>query len=151
MRPRALINLINHCRGVAINLRKPKIEESDFLKGLEVFSNELLTEIALEIRDVMPEAENVLYQFIGTKSALGQDELKALILQDKQFEKSLPRLLDVLFWHGVLGLVWLDGRVEYIYHAKYNVRLFRAQIAKAMEQGAKFQINPAFWPVLGIS
>ena len=66
MRPRALIDLVNHCKSVAINLRHSRIAESDLLKGVSAFSTDLVTEIVLEIQDVLPEAEDLLYEFLGS-------------------------------------------------------------------------------------
>ncbi|MHB1544947.1 MAG: P-loop ATPase, Sll1717 family [Gammaproteobacteria bacterium] len=151
MRPRALIDLINHCRSVAVNLRHARIEEDDIRKGLEAYSNDLVSEINLEIRDVIPEAENVLYHFIGERKTIGAQNLEALLLQEGMTPSLLPQILNVLYWHGVLGLVWPDGHVEYIYDAKYNMRLFAAQMEKLKKTGLMFQMNPAFWPALGVT
>jgi hypothetical protein len=38
MRPRSLIDLINHCRSCAVNLRHARIEPEDIRKGLALFS-----------------------------------------------------------------------------------------------------------------
>ena len=59
-----LIDLVNHCRSFAVNLSHQKIESEDLVKGLQAFSSDLVVDIGYEIRDVMPEAENVLYAFI---------------------------------------------------------------------------------------
>jgi hypothetical protein len=148
MRPRALIDLINQCRSFAVNLRHARIDEADIAKGLSAFSNDLTSEINLEIRDVMPEAEDILYHFIGTARTISYDDLVALLLSEGKVEEILPSILDVLIWHGVLGLLLNDGRVQYIYDVGYNVRLFKAQLEKLKLAGLVFQINPAFWPAL---
>ncbi|WP_318826189.1 hypothetical protein [Burkholderia thailandensis] len=57
-------------------------------------------------------------------------------------------IIDVLLWHGVLGLVWPDGKVQYIFDANYNLRLMKAQRERLQESGLVYQINPAFWPAL---
>lgn len=150
MRPRALIDLINHCRSVAVNLRHSKIEQDDIKKGLALYSDDLVSEVNLEIRDVMPEAENLLYHFIGGKKIISQTDLEILLLMEGRETESIADLLLLLYWHGALGLVWQDGHVEYIYDVNYNMRLFSAQIEKMRQVGVMFQVNPAFWPALGI-
>ena len=70
MRPRFLLNLINHCRSFAVNLSHNKINEEDIEKGFEAYSADLLTDINLEIRDIFPELENVLFSFIDSKSEI---------------------------------------------------------------------------------
>lgn len=148
MRPRALIDLINHCRSYAVNFRHNRIEQSDIIKGLSEFSIDLVTEINLEIRDVMPDADDLLYHFIGIETNITYDNLMSLLLKEGRAKDRLEDMLNVLIWHGVLGLLWPDGRIEYIYHAKYNMRLFRAQMERLRGSGLVFQINPAFWPAL---
>ena len=56
MRPRFLLNLLSHCRGYAINLGHDKIQADDIRRGLDAFSTDLIYDIDLEIRDVLPFA-----------------------------------------------------------------------------------------------
>ncbi len=149
MRPRALIDLINHCRSVAVNLHHEKITEDDIRKGLAIYSNDLVSEINLEVRDVFPEAQDVLYHFIGLERTVSVADLQTILLKEGWTEGHIPVLVDLLIWHAILGLVWPDGRVEYIFNVNYNHRLFRAQMDKLKSStGLVFQINPAFWPAL---
>ena len=62
MRPRFLINLVNHCKSNAVNSGHKKIEHADIEKGLAAYSTDLIYDIGFEIRDVLPDAEDVLYQ-----------------------------------------------------------------------------------------
>jgi hypothetical protein len=152
MRPRALIDLINHCRSSAVNLRHSRIEEDDFKKGLHNFSNDLVSEINLEIRDVVPEAEDVLYHFIGSGKIFTGVALEEMLIREGRTAAQIPQILDVLLWHGVLGVVLMDGKVQYIYDANYNMKILKAQISKLESQNVRstFQINPAFWSALGV-
>jgi hypothetical protein len=61
MRPRALIELIGQCKSHAVNLNLAKIGESDFLRGEATYSSNLVTNISLEVRDILPEAEDLAY------------------------------------------------------------------------------------------
>ena len=54
MRPRALLDLLGHCRGHAINLGHQKIEEDDFLQGEAAYSTDLVSQISLELEDISP-------------------------------------------------------------------------------------------------
>ena len=65
MRPRYLIELLNHCRGYAVNLKHDVIKEDDVKNGLKAYSTDLLRDINLEIRDVEPTAADAPYAFIG--------------------------------------------------------------------------------------
>ena len=52
MRPRFLLNLINHCKSFAINLNHEIISESDIEKGLSAYASDLLRDIGYELRDM---------------------------------------------------------------------------------------------------
>jgi len=60
MRPRCLIDIINYCKSFAVNLRHQRIEAEDIEKGLNAYSTDLVFEVGLEIRDILPEAEDLL-------------------------------------------------------------------------------------------
>jgi hypothetical protein len=81
MRPRFLINLINHCKSFAVNLKHEKIQAVDISKGLSAYSNDVISDISYEIRDVYPGAEDIIYEFIGTDKTLSEDHLIEVILQ----------------------------------------------------------------------
>jgi hypothetical protein len=149
MRPRSLINLINHCRSSAVNLGRVRIEADDIEKGYSLFSTDLIAEIGLEIRDVMPEAEDVLYAFIDVPSRMSESELTRLLASAGVSDDKRAAVVEMLLWYGVLGIVREDGDVEYVYSVNYDMRLLRARVRRAAGQ-VMFSINPAFWPGLGL-
>ena len=151
MRPRGLLELLNHCKGSAVNLRHERIEAEDLEKGLSAYSTELVVGISLEIRDLLPRAENALYCFIGEGSSLGygkvMDLLRPLGLDADQTEV----IVDTLLWYGVLGIVRSPGDVAYVYHLNYDMQLLRGLIRKVSAERALLHVNPAFWPALAIN
>jgi hypothetical protein len=151
MRPRCLLNLVNYCISVAVNLRHPKISESDISKGLETYSVDLITEIDFEIRDVFPEGENILYAFIGANAILNQKEIEDRLKDNGIGSLRIDRVIDVLLWFGVLGVVEGDGKIDYIYSVHYDMGLLNAlRQRKKSGGGIAFHINPAFWEALRI-
>lgn len=148
MRPRCLLDIINHCRSYAVNLGHTRIEQEDIQKGLSAYSTDLIFEISLEIRDVCPSAENILYEFIGssrnTSSDALKETLKAYSLQAEQYQS----IIDILLWYGVLGIVRLDGEVVYIHSVNYDINLLKGIRKKLEATGVMYAINPAFWPGL---
>lgn len=147
MRPRFLINLINQCKGFAINLNHDKIEKEDIEKGIKAFSNDLLTDISYEIRDVLPEAENILYNFISSKPELSSEELCSL-LDNSEIQNDLQkRIVDLLLWYGFIGVKIDTQDVKYIYNLNYNMRLLRGLIEQKRDD-IVYVINPGFWPSL---
>ena len=151
MRPRALIDLVNHCKSVAINLRHDRIEEADILKGMSTFSTDLVTEIGLEIRDVLPEAENLLYEFLGVNVRIPSDELDMIMCRVSSSPEQRRSFVDIFLWYGVLGLVRLDGCVTYIYSVNYDSARLKGIARQLQATGLVYEVNPAFIPGLEVS
>jgi len=144
MRPRGLIDLVNHCRGFAVNLAHSKIETSDIEKGLQSFSSDLVVDIGYEIRDVMPDAENVLYAFIDEPQTLTAEKLESLLSRGGIKSDKVQAIIAILLWYGFLGVKRIDGSVTYIYNVNYEMPILRGIIKKLAEDGLVYVVNPAF-------
>lgn len=152
MRPRSLLDLIGHCRGYALNLGHEKITSDDISKGCNAFSNDLLAEINLEIRDVFPTAPDLLYAFIGSPRTLDQAELHKALTAHEVSGDNVPSVVNLLLWFGFLGFRWTDGSIRYIYSFMYNMKVLQGSHDKLLASGTvEYSINPAFAPALGIS
>lgn len=150
MRPRYLIDLINHCRGIAITLGHEKIEQSDIEKGLAVFSADLLSDLSHEVRDVYPNVEDVLYAFIGCSSELSEDELRLALMEHRVAEEEAPGLIELLLWYGFIGCLNDDGDPRFIHDVGYNPRILGAHVKHKSASMKAYAVNPAFWPALDI-
>ena len=150
MRPRALLDLINHCRAVAINLRHSRIEAEDFKKGLSAFSSDLLSEVSLEIRDVLPEAENILYEFIGSPARLRPAEVNALLDKVSGSDAERDAFIELLLWYGALGVMRLNDDITFIYSVNYDMTRLKGIIRKLSKSGLVYVINPAFGVALEV-
>jgi hypothetical protein len=152
MRPRSLLDLVGHCKGYALNLGHQRIEKDDIQKGCKAFSNDLLSELDLEIRDVFPSADHLLYAFIGSPTMLARDQLEASLTTHGIAPETLGKVINVLLWFGFLGFLWSDGTVRYIYSFNYNMKVLEGTHNKMVSAGnVKYIINPAFAPALGVS
>ncbi len=149
MRPRFLINLINQCKSFAVNLNHKKIESGDIEKGLKAYSTDLLTDIDYEIRDIFPEAGDVLYKFISAKSSLNENELHEIILSSDNDEENIEKIVELLLWYGFLGVKKDNEEVKYIYSINYNMKLLKGFMEKHKGK-ITYYINPSFWPSLMI-
>jgi hypothetical protein len=150
MRPRALIDLANHCHGFAVNLKHPKIETTDIEKGLAAFSSDLVKDIGFEIRDVVPDAENVLYAFIDEPQILPVSELKTILENGGILTSKIDEIVRLLLWYGVLGVRREADSATYIYSVNYEMPVLMGIIRKLETQGLVYVINPAFVPGLQI-
>jgi len=150
MRPRALIELLGHCRSHAVNVGHTKIEDDDILRGEETFSVDLVSNVSLEIRDIMPSAEDVLYGFLESPAWFGTSGLDAALRLAGIPEPDDEELLDLLLWFGVIGFVRDNDEDAFIYSVKYDMRRMRTLILKKPEPDRVFCINRAFWSGLEV-
>ena len=149
MRPRGLIELLRYCRSHAVNMGHTRIELIDFEQGEEAYSSEVLNNVSYEIRDVAPDAGDLLYDFIESITPLTGTQIKSIIAA-RVGEQRWEKLFYLLVWYGFLGLQRESGEISYIYSVKYDMKRLQALIERKGIETALFEINPAFWRSLEI-
>lgn len=147
-RPRNILKILYHCRAVALNLGKAKIDEEDIIKGLAVFSNDLLIEADRELSDVMPQASKKIYALLGENPSFTYDELEILLGDSSWTNGELEKLIKRMVYFSVLGIE-RENEVRYIYDAGYDMNIINAEIQK-FSGTIKYRLHPAFWPALRI-
>jgi hypothetical protein len=150
MRPRALIDLLRHCRGHAINLGHDKIEEVDFVQGETAYSTDLVSQISLELEDVFPGGEDTLLVFIEAPRLLDEAQLHERIARTKLPEDKREDLIRLLLWYGVIGILRKTGEETYIYNVNYEMKKLSALISARPSKDLVYVVNPAFWRGLDI-
>ena len=150
MRPRFLLNLISHCRGFAVNMEHQRIEIEDIEKGLAAYSTDLIYDIDLEIRDVLPFAEDVLYNFLESPSHLSPHTFNEILAKAKFSEEQCGMIQEILLWYGVLGVARDDDEVAYIYDVNFDVKRLTILLGRVPDDAPRLVINPAFWAGLEI-
>ena len=152
MRPRNLLSIINYARSYAVNLRRQRIEEEDILKALNTYSADIDSEVGYEIRDVFPEAEEILYYFIDTEKIFSVGKLKEFI-QNSNISIEQDKVIEILLWFAFLGVCRerdSELKITYIYDIFYDMKKLR-QLAKGLKDDSVLvSINPAFCPFLEI-
>jgi hypothetical protein len=123
MRPRVLIDILNTCKGFAVNRNHSKIEEDDILSGVEIVSQDLVNEIGLEIRDVYPQVNDAVYVLVGAGEAITRDQLWSIFIDNDIGESAWGQLLDLFLWYGVLGFKKPDHSEIYIYNVNYDLKM----------------------------
>lgn len=150
MRPRALIDFLNHAKAHAINLRHTKILEDDFREGERAYSTDLINQIDLEIQDIYPKAENSLYAFIEAPGLLDERQLHGHFDRLNLPPGDYQKMIELFLWYGFLGILREDGTPTYIYDINYEMRKLIALKNKRAENDMVYLINPAFWSGLDI-
>jgi hypothetical protein len=151
MRPRCFIDLVKACRSNAVTLQRTKVQEPDLQEGLSQYSVELASNIGFEIRDVYPNAPDILFEFIGCGRRLLRSNLDALLLKNGIPAEECEKFIDLLLWYGVLGPIGIDDVAHYVFDQRYELRKLKAVHAH-LQEGAdpSYEINPAFWAALEI-
>jgi hypothetical protein len=150
MRPRYLLRLINHCKGSAINFGRDRIDESDVEVGLSAYSTDVVTEIGLEMRDVLPASEDVLYELLGEKREMKRSKIEALLSSKIKDPSDQEATMTLLLWHGVLGFRRSASEVTYIYDVNYDLKRLMGVMDKAGGD-PMIEVNPALWAGLELS
>jgi len=150
MRPRALIDFLNHAKAHAVNLRHAKILEEDFKNGERAYSTDLINQIDLEIKDVFPAAENLLYAFIEAPALLDEKQLYTFFQQLRLPSDKYQKTIELFLWYGFLGIMRDEGNTTYIYDVNYEMRKLIALKSKRAANDIVYTINPAFWAGLDV-
>lgn len=148
MRPRNVLKIVNHCKGVAVNLHHAKILEEDIKKGLTTYSQDLVIELDRELRDVCPVATDVLYYFIDCPPELGIDDVHRIIMSANVSAEDVDTVMEFLLYYGVLGVRTPEGTF-FIFETNYDLKPLQVRLSKAAGS-ARFVVNEAFWPALGV-
>lgn len=150
MRPRFLLNLINHCKSFAINLNHEIIEGSDIEKGIAAYSADLLRDIGYELQDVSDETDGLLYAFVASSADLSEQQVMDTLLKSGLDQQKASRAVDLLLWYGFLGIRINSDDPKFIYDFSYNKALMDG-VKKNSNQAVSLVINQAFWPALMIN
>lgn len=149
MRPRNVIKMFSHAKGFAANLNHQKIEESDLEKGVLAYSQDLLIELDHELTDVFPGAKDLLYHFIDSTPVLSDTDLRKLICDAGIEANDVNRVIDFLFYYGILGVKTASDETQYIFDVNYDLKVLKIRATRGAET-TRFVVSPAFRPVLGI-
>jgi hypothetical protein len=150
MRPRALIDLLGHCRSHAINLGHDRIKEDDFLQGEKAYSTDLANQISLEIHDVFPDAPDSLYAFIEAPRLMDSAQLRSRLSRAAISQDHWNDLTRLFLWYGFIGILRKNGEETYIYDVNYEMKALQALLNLRQETDIVYAINPAFWRGLEI-
>ena len=152
MRPRCLLDFVMECKSHAVNLGHSKIEAIDFEKGEANYSSYLVQNFCLEIRDIIPLADDTLYAFVGSAKWITAADLEIRLSSLSAETDIREKVKTLLLWYGAIGIVRpTDCEETYIYDLNYDMRRLNAMIKMVNEQEILFCINPAFHKGLGIA
>lgn len=149
MRPRNLINIFNHCKGSAVNFGRDKIESDDVEKGIATYSDDLLIEADQELANIDPQAENLIYRFIGEDYKFDREELAMLFEEHGLPQEKYDKVIEFLLYFGFFGIQFTGKDPLYIFDVGYDMKRLDMLVDKHRDH-VEFVLNQAFWPALGV-
>lgn len=118
-----------------------------------MYSADIGNEIGLEIRDVLPEAEDILYYFIGAPAILKLGKVREYLKELPVSPENENRMIEILLWFGFLGVrinIEINGDATYIYDVYYDMKKLKRLAQDLENDDLGLAIHRAFWPFLGI-
>ena len=149
MRPRNLLKIFSHCKGFAVNFGHGRIEPEDIEKGIRSYSNDLLLEANQELANIEPEAEGLIYHFVGEDWKFSKDELWMLFEEYGIPDEKCEEVVSFLLYFGFLGVQYGKQEAEYIFDVGYDMKRLEVVIQKQADH-LEYVLNPAFWPALNV-
>ena len=149
MRPRNLLKLFAHSRGFATNLGRTIITEEEIEKGMRTYSQDLLVDLGHELVDIFPGAKDLLYYFMDAKFEMSLAELEDVLDAANVDATDHALVIEFLFYYGVIGLRTSTGD-QYIFNVNYDPKVLQIR-AELIGDAAKYVLNPAFAPALGLA
>jgi hypothetical protein len=127
MRPRYLIRLFETARRRAVTLGRDRIDETDYKAGLEELGWQVLEDFDRELSDVVPDAEELLFELaqLGKETSLAS--LRRIISTRVNSSETVEAVIDVLIWTGCIG-VRNPNRTYYISDCGFKRPFLRALI-----------------------
>ena len=95
-------------------------------------------------------AEDVLYTFFGQSALLSEQDVNVLLSQRFNIAQR-QKLVNILLWYGVIGVIRQDGSEAFIYSVNYDMKRLTALLHLVPPEQRAFCINPAFWVGLEIN
>lgn len=152
MRPRNFLRVLNYCKSNAVNLGHDRFTTEDIDKAVASYSAEIVNEVGLEIRGVFPNAEDILYYFLGVRPHLTSGELKRILDGTPLISTEYDSVIEALMWFGFLGFLrYTDTGLDevFIYDVYYDIKKLQ-HISDTRDGDDQFCIHRTFWPFLEI-
>ena len=127
MRPRYLIRLFETARRRAVTLGRNRIEEVDYKMGLEELGWQVLEDFDRELVDVVPDAEELLFELAQLGANTSLSSLRQVISRKVDDPATVEAVIDVLIWTGCIG-VRTSSRPMYISDCGFKRPYMRALI-----------------------
>lgn len=144
MRPREILRFIRECINTAVNRSHDKVTQDDILHAEKTYSEDLLVDVTLELRDVAPDYADIPYAFIGCTETLAEEEVKRRLGEVHITVDRLEEIISLLLWFGFLGIRAGTDEERYSYQFQHDLKRMQST-----SKSAAYCIHPGFRKTLG--
>lgn len=144
MRPREILRFVRECVNTAVNRGHDKVTQEDILQAEKTYSEDLLVDVTLELRDVAPDYADIPYAFISCTETLAEEEVKRRLGEVHVGDDRMEEAISLLIWFGFLGIRTGTDEERYSYQFQHDL--------KKMQSTSKYTtycIHPGFRKTLG--
>ena len=144
MRPREILRFIRQCINTAVNRGHDKVMQEDILQAEKTYSDDLLVDVTLELRDVAPDYVDVPYAFIGCRDTISEEEVGRRLAEVNVTDDRFEEVILLLLWFGFLGIRLGTDEERYSYEFQHDLKKMRSALRHAI-----YCIHPGFRKTLG--
>jgi len=144
MRPREVLRLTRESINTALNRGHDKVTQDDILQAEKLYSDDLLVDMAFELKDVSPDYADVPYAFIGSKAVMSKDEVKQRLTDARIESNCLEAAIELLLWFGFLGVYVHPDKEMYSFQFQHDIKKMQS-----ISKQYSYCIHPGFHKALG--
>ena len=102
-----------------------------------------------ELANIEPQAEGIIYHFIGEDWKFSKDEVSMLFEEHGLPEAKYDEVIRFLLYFGFFGIQFVGNDPVYIFDVGYDMRQLDILVQKH-RANLEYLMNSAFWPALGV-
>lgn len=130
MRPRYIIRMFEMAKRRAVNMGHSRVDEEDYEAALTELGWTVIEDLDLELRDIVNDADLLLFDIAQLDGACGVPELRDAVAGRVGATDLVERVIDVLLWSGAIGISPDSKICTFIYDCGYKLQFLRSMIDK---------------------
>jgi hypothetical protein len=151
-RPRDIVFFVKSAVSIAVNRGHTKVQEIDLIDAKKQYSQYAIDSILVENGVTVQTLENVLYEFVGSKPLLTEEEIKETIMKSSVPYSQVSAVMDHLCALAFLGVEVApsDYRFAEDFQDYQKLAVLRRKRAEATGRAVNYTINVPFRSFLEI-
>jgi len=151
-RPRDLLYFLRSAISWGVSRRHEIVSEDDFLKAEEDYSDFVYQVILVELREKIPQIEDVLIELMGSDAVLTELDIRKKIIDKNRGDLDFNSIIAALCINSFLEIYVPGHGFSCVADEKEYVKYYRAatNISEKDKKPILFRIHRAFWKALVI-